>query len=259
MNCQDLNRFFENGDGKPLPEAAERHLSACPACRRLQAVLESARSQPSTSSSNPMQPPLVLPVGLLENLEPVRPLSRTPGLILTVIFPAALICAAAVAWWGVAGWRSQTTLERLILFGTVVAALSASAYGLCVEMIPGSKSGFDWRWVEAGAFAAFLLTILIAFHHAYRFNMRAIDGGCFGRGLLTAAAVLLLLLVAIRRGVFLNRLKVSVTIAALISSAALLVLTLYCPILTWSHVIIAHLGAVAVIVAAGITAGQLVE
>jgi hypothetical protein len=254
MNCRDLDALFESGGNSPWSEAAERHLSTCPACRHLATVLESAASRPTGTPPHP-----VLPVNLLESLQPVRPLSRTPALIFAVILSAALVWAAAIARWGLAGWGAQTTIERLLLFGTVAVALLASAYGLSVEMVPGSKPRFNWRWVAACALVAFLLTTLSAFHQEGRFDLGAMHGTCFGRGLLAAAAVLLLLFVVIRRGVFLERLKTSATIAALISSAALLVLTSYCPILAWPHVLVVHLGAVAVIIAAGIAVGKLVE
>jgi hypothetical protein len=254
MNCHDLDALFANGGDTLLTEAAERHLSTCPTCRRLLTVMKSAGSLPSATRPEP-----VLPVNLLEDLHPVRPLLRTPALILAVILSAVLIWAAAIAGWGLAGWEAQTAIERLLLFGTLGVALFASAYGLSVEMVPGSKSSFDWRWAGGFAFAAFLVTILSTFHQMGRFDMSEIHGVCFARGVLAAAAVLLLLFVAIRRGVFLERLKTSVTIAALISSAALLVLTSYCPILAWPHVFVVHLGAVAVIVAAGMIVGKLVE
>ena len=259
MNCHELDLLFENRGDQRLPEAAERHLSTCAACRQLLTVLESARSLTSSAPVNAAPANPSLPLDFLENLAPVRPMPRPPALIFFLILSAALICAAAIAWWGRAGWGAQTSPERLILFGTVVVALFASAYNLSVEMIPGSKPSFDWRWVGAGTFAAFLLTTLIGFHRTYPFNMRAIHMECFGRGLLIAAAVLLLVFVATRRGVFLQPLKVSVTIAGLIASAALLVLTSYCPILSWPHVLVAHLGAVAVTIAAAIVVGELAE
>ena len=254
MNCKELDAFLEQRGGEPLSETAERHLSSCSACRRLVAVWESARCglafAPAVSA---------LPSGILEDLAPVRPLPRASRLMLAAIAAAALVCAVGIAFWGSAGWKGQTTVERVILFGAVAAALFASAYRLSMEMIPGSKPGFDWRSIEAGALAAFLLTVLIAFHHSYRFEMRAVFGECFGRGLLTAAAVLPLVWIAIRRGAFLDRKNAAIAIAILISSAALLVLTVYCPVLNWDHVLVAHLGAVAAIVAAGAIIGKLTQ
>lgn len=250
MNCRDLDALLESG--KPLPETGERHLSTCPACRRLLKALDSAQSAPSTI---PVKS--ILPVNLLEDLKPVRPLPRDPLLVLPAILSAALVCLAGIAGWGVAGWNAQSIIERLILFGTIGAALFASAYSLSLEMVPGSKPRFDWRWPESSAYAAFIVTVAIAFHRVYRFDMRAIHGECFGRGLLAAAAVLPLLFLAVRRGVFLDRKNAAASIAVLIASAALLILTVYCPILNWQHVLIAHLGAVAVIVAAAIIVGRL--
>ncbi len=254
MNCRELDAFLEARGSQPLSETAERHLSTCAACRRLVAVWESARSEPSFAPAES-----ALPVGILEDLAPVRPLPRASLLMLSAIAAAALVCAVGIAFWGLAGWEAQTTVERVILFAAVAGALLASAYRLSMEMIPGSKPGFDWRWIEAGAFAAFLLTVLIAFHHLYSFDMRAIHGECFGRGLLTAAAVLPLLWLAIRRGAFLDQKKAAIAIAILISSAALLVLTVYCPILNWAHVLVAHVGAVAAVVVAGAIIGELAQ
>lgn len=253
MNCEELDAFLEQRGSKALSETAERHLSTCPACRRLVAVWEAARPEPSFA------PAEFLPINVLENLAPVRPLPRTPLLMLAAIAAAALVCAVGIALWGLAGWEAQTIVERVILFGAVAAALFASAYRLSMEMIPGSKRGFDWRWIEAGAFAAFIVTVSIAFHHLYPFDMRAIHGECFGRGILTAAAVLPLVWIAIRRGAFLDRKNAAIAIAILISSAALLVLTVYCPILNWTHVLVAHVGSVAAVAAAGAIIGKLAQ
>ena len=45
----------------------------------------------------------------------------------------------------------------------------------------------------------------------------------------------------------------------LVASAALLVLTTYCPILDWQHVIFVHLRVVAVTVVTGIVLGTIAE
>jgi hypothetical protein len=255
MNCRDLHVLLDNAGGIPLPEAAQRHLAECAVCRRMVALFESGRA--GTPSGMPQQG--VVPEHLLDDLEPVRPLPHTPRLVLFALVSAALVCALLIEWWGLAGWGSQTLAERLLLFGAVDVALFASAYGLAMEMIPGSKAAFDWRWAGASAAAVFLVTVLTGFHQKYRLDMRAIHGECFGRGLLTAAAVLLLLFVGIRGGVFLHRVRASLTIATLLSSAALLVLTSYCPILSWSHVLIAHVGSAALVVIAAAITGKVAE
>ena len=156
MNCRDLDVLFENGGESrcPMPPNGicqrARPAAGCglPGSGALPSIRNAATSG---FAGKPARKP-----------SPVRPLSRTPILILTLIFSAALIWAAAIARWGLAGWGGQTPIERLTLFGTVVVALSVSAYGLSVEMVPGSKPRFDWRWVAACALGAFLVATLSA-------------------------------------------------------------------------------------------------
>lgn len=254
MNCRDLNELFDKQSGTALPEAAVKHLLECGKCRTLFAVCEAARTAlPSRAVT------VSLPEEVLNDLAPVKPLPGPHFIVFYAIVSALLVSAAATAWWGFAGWKAQTTLEHLMLFGTIAAVLFASAYGFSIEMIPGSKALFNWRYLELAGFVGFLITMLIAFQGAYRTNRASFFGECFGRGLLIAAAALPLLFTAIGRGVFVNPRRACITLAVLLSSAALLVLTCYCPILHWRHVLVAHLGAVVVIVVAGALVGNMAE
>jgi hypothetical protein len=254
MNCHDLDLLLERHRDKQLPEAAEQHLATCEACRQLMAAWRTARTR---SLSKPDERSNLPRFELPSELEPVRPAPRGVLLVLPALIAVTSVCAIGIIWWGLAGWQAQTALERTFLFGAIVAALFASTYSLSLQMIPGSKPRFNWRAMAGGASLTFLCTVLIAFHHVYRFNLSPMHGECFGRSLLIAAGLLPLLVLSVKRGVFLDFKKACATVAATIASAALLVATVYCPILTWQHVVIGHLGATCAIFWAGLMAGAV--
>jgi hypothetical protein len=184
---------------------------------------------------------------IFSDLKPVRPLPAAPILLLFCLVPALIVIAIGTKVLGLGGWEAQSWILRALLLGATTAALVTASYNFSRQMIPGSRRLFSAWTIELIAAGIFIGTVAIAFHHKYLIDMAAANEGCFRNGVILSAVAIGLTLLATRRGVWLNRVASSLQLAALASTAALIVLTLYCPVLAASHVFIAHLGAVAVV------------
>jgi hypothetical protein len=184
---------------------------------------------------------------IFSDLRPVRPLPAAPILLLFCLIPALIVIAIGTKVLGLGGWEAQSWIIRVLLFGATGAALVTASYNFSRQMIPGSRRLFSAWAVELMAAGVFIATVAIAFHHKYSIDMVAADEGCFKNGVILSAVAIGLTLLTARRGVWLNRVASSLQLAALASTAALMVLTLYCPVLAASHVFVAHLGAVGVL------------
>jgi hypothetical protein len=247
MTCQDVNAFLDRGATSDLPPEVLAHAGTCDGCRRLLGIL-----QKQESGASEVKGGVRIPEEILADLKPVRPMAAGWMLLAVWLGAAAVAGAIGVALWGLQGWLAQNPLERLLVFGSIVAAIGGSAYGLSVQMAPGTPRRFSFFGVEIAAFAVFAATVLVAFHHLYSFPLAPVSSSCFVRGLVISGITLLLVLPRMRRGVWLDRGATAINIGALISSVCLLVLTLYCPVLNARHVFVAHVGAVAVVMIASI-------
>ena len=249
MTCQDVNALLDRAATADLPPEVLAHAGTCEGCRRLLGVLQSRQAGASAAAR---QGTVRIPQEILADLKPVRPLPSGSVLLTVWLGAAALVGAIGVALWGFEGWLAQNGIERALVFGAVLIAIGASAYGLAVQMAPGTPRRFSFFSVEMAAFAVFAGTVAIAFHRTYDFALGPANRGCFVRGLVISGIALLLVLPRMRRGVWLDRAGAALNIGAFVSSVCLLVLTLYCPVLNLRHVFVAHFGAVAVVMLASV-------
>lgn len=216
-------------------------------------------ARPAVSREQGEMPAPVLTKNILSDLKPVRPLPPAPILLLFCLIPALIVVAWGGKILGLAGWEAQSWILRILLFGASGIALLTASYSFSLRMVPGARRRFSTLTVQLAAAILFIATAAIAFHHKYAIDMAAADELCFKNGLIMAVITFSLTFLATRRGVWLDRLASSVQLAALASSAALLVLTLYCPVLAASHVFIAHFGAVGVTLLVAWFVGRLLR
>jgi hypothetical protein len=243
MTCRDVNLYLDQGGGAPIPPEILEHAATCPGCRKL---LEAFQRAGSAASTEPLGS-IPLPKDLLDDLRPVRPLP-SPGMQLAIWLGAGAVVSAIGVWlWGLSGWQAQPDFIRAIVVGSIVALLGASAYGLTVQMVPGSARRFSFFGVEIIAFLVFAATVAMFFHRQYPFPLAPVNRGCFLHGLVISGVAALFLLPRMRRGVWLDREATAINAGVFISSICLLVFALYCPVLNLHHVFTAHLGAIAVV------------
>jgi predicted anti-sigma-YlaC factor YlaD len=242
MTCKDVNRFLDNPAGSThIPSELREHIANCSACRKLLAAFQNAASAPAERA------PIRLPQGVLDDLKPVRRLPSSPLRIAIWLGAAAVATAIGVALWGLRGWHTLTAVERLFAAGSILVLLFSAGYGLAVQMMPGAIRRFSFFAVEAAAFLVFLATVTFAYHRSYSFPFSAANRECFLNGLILSGIAALFVLPRMRRGVWLDRGAVALNIGALISAICLFVFVLYCPVINFRHVFVAHIGAVVVV------------
>jgi hypothetical protein len=242
MSCKEVNRFLDGVNGSsPIPADVREHITSCPGCQRLVAAFQNAASRPLDL------PKVPLPEALLSDLTPVRRLPSFPMRAAIWLGAASVVTALGVALWGLRGWQALTNTERLFAAGSVIVLLFSAVYGLAVQMMPGARRHFSFFTAECVAFLIFAATVALAFHRTYRFPLSPEDRGCFINGLILSGIGALFVLPRMRRGVWLDRGAVALNVGALISAICLLVFVLYCPVINFRHVFIAHVGAVAVV------------
>jgi len=250
MTCRDMNTYLDRVGDAPLPAEAAEHLTQCSRCRNL--YLRMRPAPPATKRGQ--LAPLGIPLGILDDLKPVRPVPPGPVLVLLCLIPAAVAFAAGVAMWGTGGWQAQTASTRVALFGAICVSGWLAAYALSREMIPGSRRSIAVKPAAAVAALVFVAVVGIGFHRQY--DLASISGSCFLRGLAISALTFVLGLGIARRGAWLERAAGLRIIGALAACSSLLVLTTYCPVLSAAHVFGSHLGAVAVTIAASWLLGR---
>jgi hypothetical protein len=254
ITCEHIDEYLSGAPVHGLPPEMVEHVKQCASCRSLLRALESSGpANPSSRLSARFASELI------GDLSPVRPLPRTPRLLLACFLVISLICTWGAWLWGLSGWQAQSPAERILLFGSVLVLLASTIYALTGQMTPGKRTLIPILPVIAAGFAVFAITVLVAFHQTQRPDSRPMNHRCFERGLLVSALTLPLIYAVIRRGALLDRFHVAVNVAAVLASVSLFVLTLYCPVLTVPHVFSAHLGSIAVVLLAGIVLGRAVR
>ena len=194
---------------------------------------------------------------VLADLRPVRPLPSTGVLLVQTLLLMLAVVAAGIWWLGSDGLVGLSLGQRIVFGASLSAALVVLAYGSAMSLVPGGLFRISVL-PQAGALVlVFSLLVAFEFRRHYRFDLLPIHLKCFFQGLAITALVLSVLLIQQRRGLWADR-AVALRIAfATAAATALVVLTIYCPIQSWTHVWIAHLGAVLVALLIGFGAAQL--
>jgi hypothetical protein len=246
MNCRDIDAYLAADFPAGLPPRVLEHLSGCESCRRLYDSLHATPPLDEALSKN-----ITVNSAILADLNAVKPLPSDSTLLMVCMVCAALVGIAGIVTWGVAGWDAQTPAMRILVFFSILLGLVASGIGMIVEMTPASRRPAYTDAVLLCSFALFAATVAVAFHRVYDIDPLRAGIDCFLRGIATAGVTALVVIIALRRGVWFNRLASSMGVALFCASVALLVLTLYCPVLAMSHVFMSHLGSIGTVLLVG--------
>jgi hypothetical protein len=254
ITCEHISAYLTGAPIDTLSPDVAEHVNQCAGCRSLLRALENLN--PANASSGLTAR---FASDLIADLRPVKPLPRTPYLLLACFLVTSLVCACGAWLWGLAGWQAQSPAERILIFGAVLVLLVSTISALVGQMTPGARRRIPILPVIAASFAVFAVTVSIAFHRTYGLDRQLINHLCFPRGLLISALAFPLLYAVIRRGALLDHFRAAVNVAAVLASVSLFILTLYCPVLSVQHVFSAHLGSIAVVLLAGIVLGKVIR
>ena len=176
------------------------------------------------------------------------------ALVLLVVLTAGAVLT------GTAGYFSQTPIARALMFSILVVGAVLFSYVLAQRMVPGSLT---WR-IRLGPLAlavcaAFILAVLLLFHDAVNWEGLTIARGCLWIGLAAALVTALGAWLVVRRGALAAKFATAISLGALSGVSALLVLTVHCPVLRASHILVWHGGAVAATMLAAWLAAAVVS
>ncbi len=249
MTCNQLCRLLS--DGQTLPAAAHDHLAACEGCRALQASLaEFPVDVPALNS---------FAARMTENLAPVRPLpsNRTLTLLFTALFIVFALSAAMPV--GYLGFYALSIFQKVAIYAGISACALFLSATLVPQMIPGAKRSLNPAVVFPTVLLALVLITLAMFDNFAmdRFVARGIP--CFRFGTICAAGSGMLVWLLLRKGFLISPLLTGITAGGFAGLTGFAVLALHCPIQNVTHVVVWHLGVIAVASFAGMLIAWLAQ
>jgi hypothetical protein len=249
MICRDIVALL--AAGAPLDAEAEKHLGECAGCRSLVDSLDTSRyliDPPPTPDTF---------VKLLPTMAPVNPLPQDRWLILLVMGIFLLFSLLMAALVGMKGFHSLTTGERIVYYG-VVGFLGFLFSTAAVQIsIPGARVRVSRGMVMIGSVVAVAVAVTILFRnfgleHFVRQGIPCLRFGCICAALFGILAALIL-----RKGYVTDAGSAALLIACLAGFSGVAVLSLHCPLHNAAHIIVWHLGVVAVSALAGLAIGSI--
>lgn len=251
MNCKDLLEFLSSGAA--LSPAAKAHVASCPHCR---AMLEGL-AQPDAAVS----PACVAAVQerLLSTLKPVRPLPSNRMLALAALAGGgalALLCALPFGYFAL---KSLSPGQMAAYYSLIAVVAIFLATAMAQDMIPGAKRTISRPALLAAVFIVLAVTVIVLFpvFSAPRFVPRGIP--CLRLGTMSAAIAGIAIWLLLRRGFLTTPLEtcgLAGTFAGLVGFA---VLAVHCPIKQVPHILVWHMGAMAIAGGAGALIGAFAE
>ncbi len=238
MTCDKFCELIS--EGQPSNPNAQQHLQTCDGCRAMIASLT-----PSDAAAPNVDR---IQAAIAKNMRPVRPLPSNLTLMLlfsAVFFAFALTAAMPVGYFG---FRALSSFQKMAVYsGIAGCALSSSAL-LVSQMIPGSKRVLNPALVLPSEIMS-LIVITLGMFHSYtteRFVLRGI--GCLRLGTICAFGCGALAWLLLRKGFFTSPPVAGLIAGSFAGFAGFAVLALHCPILNVPHILVWHLGVLAIAV-----------
>jgi hypothetical protein len=238
--------------GAILSPEEQLHLSQCPVCQALLDTPPEPQSQ-STPLNNHVL------TSVLADLKPVKPIAGPWPLALA--FTTVLIAVLALAVWltGSAGFFALSGMAKMLMLSIIGVGALLLSFSLAQRMIPGSLQRVPVLQVALALAVAFIFVVALMFHDVTDWKTLAMQRTCLWLGIAAAVVTATLGSLVVRRGAWINRFATVVSIGALSGVSALLVLTVHCPILKATHILVWHGGATAVAILAAWLVGRRLE
>src|SRR5262245_6187620 len=228
MTCNEVIGWLVSHANSRMPTPLAQHLERCASCRTL---ADAVREAPTEFAS----PPRVEQIKslLLRDLRPVTPLASEGSLLtfLLLMFSALLVIGSACL--GTHGWSALPPYARAFLFGSSLAGLSALAFAIVRQMVPGRGNAVALVGGAAIAFGVLLATISEGFH--WRQEPRFVQTGlhCLTIGLIYAVLSALLTWLVLRRGAMLSNVAAGAIGGGLAGFIGIIGLEIYVRARTW--------------------------
>jgi hypothetical protein len=254
MNCHEIDRLLIAGaDPSAWPAEARAHAESCPRCQdllRLDLKDLSSRGGLALSAGVPGG----VAQAVLSDLRPVTPLAgdATLTLIVTVLVVAAMAVLLAIV--GAKGFPVMSNFQRVAFGVVLIGMLWVTATTYAKQLIPGSLISIPGRQALAIFSALFACLVVWQFRRSYAIPMAHANLQCYECGVLGAGLTFVVGWWSGKRGFWSGNRSAIEALCLLSGAAALLMLTIHCPIQNSGHVFIGHGGAFLTSIVAGLAA-----
>jgi hypothetical protein len=176
--------------------------------------------------------------------------------VLTLVLVAAVAIAMALllAIIGAKGFPVMSNFQRIAFGAVLIGMLLVTAVAYVKRLVPGSLLTIPVRPALAALSTIFFCLVAWQFHRSYDIPMAAANLQCYEDGVLGAAITFMVGWWSGRRGFWKGNRAAIETLCLLSAAAALLMLTIHCPLQNARHVFIGHGGAFLTAIAVGIAA-----
>lgn len=232
MNCDQVCRLLIAG--KPLPDQARQHLVRCQICSQL------ATYDPGVKDAtiNPRLEQQIIAT-ITKDLKPVKVVLPPWCYLLSIMGATAFVAAIGIKILGIVGWATDTSFQRTYFVLCLITAIVISASTLVRVVFPGAMlllSPLVVALLATVPSAAGVLTYPLRYYSGFG---RAIAACLFiGLGHATVAAVVVL--VIIRRAVFVAQPRATAMTALVGGITGMVVLFAFCPHRDLGHIALAH-------------------
>ncbi len=256
MTCRDMDDVISSwsADSVLEPQPAE-HLIHCEGCRGLTRLLGEADEglRPSESLLRRIK------AGILEDLEPVRPLASFRMFLFVCAIIFLSMVAVGALQLGTKGWSALSLVQRFAVFVTLTASAVLLAISMVRQMAPGSKHIFAPALLLVGIPAVLMMVIAASFRSQQEPAFVASGVMCMKNGLAFSIPAAFLLWLVLRRGAILYPKLIGAVAGGFAGLAGLSVLEVNCPNLNVFHILAWHGGVVVIHSLGGALLGAAVE
>lgn len=256
MTCKELrSALIESGLRSPLRQEVADHISNCPHCRRLLEALSSSVSsaEPSPASLGHIE------TALAADLRPVRPIAAKKYIFVTLVAIIVGVVALSVARMGALAIPVMSSLQTYSILGALAVSIGLLAYSLANQIVPGSRHRVSPRLLPVGIVVPliFLIAVVFPFHAEPDFWRRS--WACIRAGTVISVVAAVPLWLVLRRGAILSPAITGAAIGFFAGLAGTTALEIHCPNIEAWHILVGHLGVVALCTVAGLLVGAAVD
>ena len=251
MSCEDVRQ--ELSIGKSISGRAAEHVQSCPGCSRMIQALRTPTEMPGQAKLAAVQE------RVLASLQPVRPLPSDGKLTLLALLFFVVFVNAVTMLFGYTGYEHMNAMQRLWYIATILVLAVVFTRSVSEQVIPGQRARVGVIGPIAGSMVLLALLVSTLFPHFETTSFVARGIPCLRLGMACAAVCSLLVFPFVRRGFSPSPLLAGGIVAAFGGLTGVGVLALHCPLLNAAHIMVWHLGAIALSSVAGLLLVKLVQ
>ena len=191
-------------------------------------------------------------------IKPVRPMASRWMWFAAFLGVFAAVSVGGAMVLGAYGFRELVPMERGLIFGAAAAVACLAALALVREMFPASG-----RRISGFALLVSIVVLLATFAVVFQnydmdqFFPRGLR--CLRAGLIFAIPAAVVFLLLVRRGFVVSLPAIGMAVGTLAGLAGVGVLEMHCPIFNAMHVMVWHLGVIAICGGAGWIIGRFLQ